>query len=217
MVPSGATLADIGTDHANLPIYLVQNRVISSAIAGEVHSGPYQTAQAKIKSLGMLYQISLRFGDGLSILAPGEADTVVIAGMGGATIVEILMARFQVTRSINRLVLQPMVGASTVRCWLAGNNWTIINEELVCEEERLYEIIVAEQGASSHTEPILYEIGPILWANKHPLLKIHINNLVQQFQRIAAEMSISLEACKSPRYCEILKKIEQLEAKRICL
>ena len=78
-VPQGTRMADIGTDHAYLPIELVQSDIAVSAVAADVHIGPYQAAKENIKSLGLNNKISVRFGDGLSVLSPGEVDTVVIA------------------------------------------------------------------------------------------------------------------------------------------
>ncbi len=93
LVPPGGRLADIGTDHAYLPVYLVTEGIVPSAVAGEVNEGPFRAAGEALARVGLADRISLRFGDGLAVLAPGEADTAVIAGMGGQTIVDILAAR----------------------------------------------------------------------------------------------------------------------------
>jgi len=216
-VPVGARMADIGTDHAYLPIYLLQKKHIISAVAGEVNKGPFSSAQEAIKSVGLQDEISLRLGNGLDVLSPGEVDVAVIAGMGGATIIDILHGRPQVTRSLGQLILQPMIAASLVRRWLFENNWCISDEALVKEEGRLYEIIVAKPGSSDELEPILYEIGPVLWRNRPVLLKEHVENLIVQAKRILTEMSISDRAQALPKFREYAKKIEQLEAKLACL
>jgi len=165
-VPKGAVVADIGTDHAYLPVYLLQQGLISHAIAGEVNEGPYRAACQIIDRLNLSKQIDLRFGSGFAVLKAGEADTVTIAGMGGTTIIDILTAHPSVTSELRKMILQPMIGASLVRQWLVQNGWYITDETLVEEEGKLYEIIAAEQGDSPILEPVLYEIGPVLWAQK---------------------------------------------------
>ena len=90
MVDGGSKLADIGTDHAYLPVYLMKEKKILSAVAGDIHYGPYKTAYNFVRNNNMDNSIDVRIGDGLTILNPGETDVLVIAGMGGATIVKIL-------------------------------------------------------------------------------------------------------------------------------
>lgn len=216
-VPSGARVGDIGTDHAYLPIELIQNGVAAFAIAGDIHKGPYLAAKENVEGLGLEEKISVRFGNGLAVLAPGEADTVTIAGMGGSTIVEILSSEMEVTSSLTRLILQPMIGAGTVRRWLLANGWMIIDETLVQEDGRLYEIIVAEQGDSLELEPIMYDIGLILWNNKPELLKMHIDQLIAQTKRVVVEMATSSNARQSAKYDEYCQRLKQLEAKQQCL
>lgn len=216
-VKPGARLADIGTDHAYLPIYLIQQGVVSWAVAGEVNHGPFKAAQQTIANENLTNTISLRLGDGLKVIDAGEVDTIVIAGMGGATIVDILQESSKVVESLVRIIVQPMVAAAAVRRWFTDNGWQIADEALVVDEGRLYEIIVAEQGKVPFPEldPILNEIGPVLWQKKSTLLALHIEQLINQTKRILQEMTAGNS--KSPRYYEYLKRLEQLEAKKACL
>jgi tRNA (adenine22-N1)-methyltransferase len=217
LVPPGGRLADIGTDHAYLPVYLVTEGIVPSAVAGEVNHGPFRAAGEALARVGLADRIDLRFGDGLAILAPGEVDTAVIAGMGGPTIVEILDARPEVTGSLSYLVLQPMLGGGVVRRWLASSGWHIAAEALVEEDGRLYEIIAAAPGAAEEYEDILHEIGPLLWSRRHPLLRAHVAALLAQARRVATEMAASPQAVASPKYAEYQAKIAQLEDKFACL
>ncbi|WP_378953811.1 tRNA (adenine(22)-N(1))-methyltransferase [Pelosinus sp. sgz500959] len=216
-VPQGARLADIGTDHGYLPIELIQKKIAISAVAGDIHKGPYQAAKDNIESLGLEEKISVRFGNGLAVLSPGEVDTVVIAGMGGSTIIEILKSQPEVTSSVTRLILQPMIAAVAVRSWLTANKWCIVDEALVQDEGRLYEIIVAEQGVSPEFESIMYDIGMILWKKKPKLLGLHLDHLIAQTERVLREMANSDSAQQSSKFDEYTKRLEQLEAKRQCL
>lgn len=217
LVPPGCRLADIGTDHAYLPVYLVSDGLVTRAVAGEVNPGPFKAAGEALARVGLTGQISLRFGDGLTVLAAGEVDTVVIAGMGGLTIIDILTARPEVTGALRRLILQPMQAAAPLRRWLAENGWRLVAEALVEEDGRLYEVIAAEPGQAEEYEAILDEIGPLLWACRHPLLKKHLEALLEQAKRVAAEMAASKQAAASEKYREYLTKISQLEDKYACL
>ncbi len=217
LVPPGSSLADIGTDHAYLPVYLVSEGLVPRAIAGEVNPGPFAAAGEALARVGLADRVSLRFGDGLTVLVAGEVDTVVIAGMGGLTIIEILAARPEVTGSLKRLILQPMQAAAPLRRWLAENGWRLVAEALVEEDGRLYEVMAAEPGLVEAYEPILDDIGPLLWARRHPLLKDHLAALLAQANKVAAEMAASPQAASSAKYREYLAKISQLEAKHACL
>jgi tRNA (adenine22-N1)-methyltransferase len=217
LVPEGKPLADIGTDHAYLPVTLLKEGKIPSAIAVEVHEGPYQAAREAIHRSGVQDRISLRFGDGLTPLSPGEAGTVVIAGMGGSTIIDILNGEPEVTASIARLVLQPMLAAAAVRRWLLAHNWHIVDEMLVTDEDRLYEIIAAERGVSPEIEEVLLDIGPVLWSKKPPLLLQHIEQIIAQAAKIVQDMKQSPKAVHTARFDELQKKLLALEEKRRCL
>lgn len=216
-VPKSARVADIGTDHAYLPIYLVSEEFITSAIAGEVNKGPYQAAEEALKQHGYADRISLRMGNGLEILSPYEVDVVTIAGMGGATIADIL-ARFpEVTFSLSKIIMQPMNAAALIRQWLLANHWMIADEALVKEDGRLYEIITAVQGEQVIPEQILYDIGPIIWSKRLPFLAEHLQNLMDQSKRVLSEMDASPSARVSPKYSYHTQKIKDLELKISCL
>lgn len=216
-VPQGARLADIGTDHAYLPIELIQDNIIVSAIAGDIHVGPYKAAKEHVEALGLEQKISVRLGNGMAVLSPREVEVAVIAGMGGQTIIEILNNSIEVTKSLDRLILQPMVAAASVRRWLGENGWYLADERLVLDDGRLYEVIVAEQGEALICEPVMYDIGQKLWNDKSELLILHVDQLISQTKRILGEMAVSSNARQSLKYGEYKEKLKQLEAKRQCL
>ncbi|WP_425061268.1 tRNA (adenine(22)-N(1))-methyltransferase [Sporomusa carbonis] len=217
MVPAGVTLADIGTDHAYLPIYLVEQRIICCAIAGDVHHGPYLSAKNAVAAVNLEQKISVRLGDGLAVLAPGEADVAVIAGIGGANIIDIMSSSPAVMATLKRIILQPMIAAALVRNWLQANRWQIIDEQLVQEEGRLYQIIAAEPGDSLPIDPVLCEIGPLLWQTRHPLLKQHIYELMSHLKGVLSAMEGSAAAINSAKYNEFVRKLRELEDKYACL
>ncbi len=157
------TIADIGTDHAYLPCVGMMENKIAYAIAADIGVGPLESAKATIKRYGLSHKIETRLGGGFSILKPHEVEGVVVAGMGGKLIVSILEENVDLTRSFDRLVLQPNIDANLVRQWLANRQFDIINEEIMLDEGKFYEVIVAQPT----TQAVCYneldlEFGPIL-------------------------------------------------------
>ena len=217
MVPVGMAMADIGTDHAYLPIYLITNDIVTQAIAGDIHQGPYLSAKNSVATAQLEQVISVRRGNGLEVVSPGEAEVVVIAGMGGLNIIDILRSCPAVTAALKYLIVQPMIAAASVRMWLQSNGWQIVNEQLVQEDGKLYQIIAAKPGESPPFEPILYEIGPLLWQGRHPLLRLHIEELIEHLRGVLASMAGSAEAIHSTKYREFTDKLKDLEDKRTCL
>ena len=165
-VPKGSVLADIGSDHAYLPCYAIHKGIVDKAIAGEVADGPFTSAYNQVKQEGFQEQISVRKGDGLDVLAPGEATCITIAGMGGTLISSILERGKDKLEGTQRLVLQPNIQAINIRKWLLENDWELIDEEILEEDGKIYEILVAEKGNSEalYTEKKESELllGPFL-------------------------------------------------------
>ena len=148
LVPLGGRLADVGTDHGYLPIFLLQSGRVASAIATDIAPGPLERAKSAARRFGAA--LDCRLCDGLSAVSPGEADTVVIAGMGGETIAHILSAA-PWTREGITLLLQPMSKAEKLRPWLAEQGCAIVREVLVEDRGKLYPILLSRGG---HPPPL---------------------------------------------------------------
>ncbi|MBE6973530.1 MAG: SAM-dependent methyltransferase [Ruminococcaceae bacterium] len=148
LVPEGAALADIGTDHAYLPVCLLLEGKISRAIAADLRPGPLDRAKLTAKEYDCRENIDFRLCDGLSAIAPDEVDTIVIAGMGGETIAAILQAAPWIKSEEYTLILQPMSAQNDLRAWLWRNGYRIKQERIICEADKLYNILFVSYGES---------------------------------------------------------------------
>ncbi|MBE6806925.1 MAG: SAM-dependent methyltransferase [Ruminococcaceae bacterium] len=148
LVRPGSRLADIGTDHAYLPVHLVQAGVCPSAIASDIGAGPLEAARHTVTENGLSSEIALRLGDGLATVKSVEVEDIAIAGMGGETIAAILEAAPWVKNSRLRLILQPMTRAEDLRRWLLQNGFSVMEEHLIVDGRHLYPVLAAEYTAA---------------------------------------------------------------------
>lgn len=171
-LPTSAYFADIGSDHAYLPCYVCLHDKTARAIAGEVRQGPWQRATDTVRQYGLDRAVNVRLGDGLEILSPGEAEQIVIAGMGGSLIANILEEGKEKLENVKRIVAQPNVDVRSTRRWLLKNGFAVTDEVIIEEQGHIYEIIAADR----HTDSDPYDknqleqqllFGPVL-LNKRP-------------------------------------------------
>ena len=203
--------ADIGTDHAYVPIELVRSGRAERVIATDVHRGPLDIAAGHIERYGLSDRIETRLGAGLSVLRPGEADTIVVAGMGGELIAEILNSSSEVARA-SELVLQPMNSQYELRRFLIDNGYTIEREDIENEGQRVYNLMLVRSG---HMEPFASDIDYHLptYLYGHPKLSMLINKKEKEFRKIIAGLRASRE-CDEQRlryYEESQKELERIK------
>ena len=146
-VPRGTRLADVGTDHGYLPVWLLQNDRIESAIASDINKGPLDHARRTADKYGVTERLQFRLCPGLDAVAREEADVVVIAGMGAEMIIEILRAANWDWNGVT-LLLQPMTKAELLRCWLAENGFCMEREHLVRDKGTIYAVLEVHSGQS---------------------------------------------------------------------
>ena len=147
MVPEGCRLADVGTDHGYLPVYLLQRRRIRGAVAADIGAEPLAHARRTAEAYGVT-GIDFRLCDGLRDIAPDEVDTVVIAGMGGETIIAILEGAAWTKDGAHTLLLQPMTKAADLRYWLSVNGYRFTGERLVWDKNYLYPVLRVTGGGT---------------------------------------------------------------------
>lgn len=146
MVDQGGRIADIGTDHAYLPIQLVKEGKVDYAIASDVAAGPLENAEKDIVTAGLKNKIETRMGSGLETISKEDRiDTVVIAGMGGKLMTNILNKAWSKNFHFVTLILEPNVGEPGVREWLSAHKYQIINEKIIAEAGHIYELIKAQE------------------------------------------------------------------------
>ncbi|RSD27473.1 tRNA (adenine(22)-N(1))-methyltransferase [Mesobacillus subterraneus] len=216
-IPEGSRIADIGSDHAYLPCNVVNKGIVPFAIAGEVAQGPYLSALEQVQSENLTEQISVRKGDGLEVMEPGEVDCITVAGMGGTLISTILENGKEKLEGVSRLVLQPNVGSFAVRSWLIDNGWELVDEEVLKEDGKIYEILVAEKGdplkpyqQTQIEKGILF--GPFLLKEKTTVFKEKWRAEKKNWERILnqLEQASQNEEAASKRD-ELQKKIDMAE------
>ena len=169
-VKKGAVVADIGTDHAHIPIYLIKNNIISKAYACDINAGPLEKAKENINYYGVK-NIELRLSNGLEKLKTDEADTVIIAGMGGELIIDILEKGRRFFESKRKFILSPHTKIDEVRKFLLSNGFEITKEDMCIDEGKFYtvmEVKYTENKEMYSEAELLY--GKYLIENKHPVL-----------------------------------------------
>lgn len=206
LVPHGSIVADIGTDHAYLPVYLVQERGCRLVVASDISPGPLALARETVAAFNCLHKIDLRLGNGLQVLRADDAiETVVIAGLGGRSIAALLEEGREQLRQAQRLILQPMQDAALLRLYLAGHGFALLQETLVLEGSRLYEIIMAAPGREEETDLFRLAVGPRLLERQPPLLA---KLLREKMRRLRAVRS-SLQKARHNSVREKIREVEQ--------
>jgi len=180
MVRLGARLADIGTDHAHLPVYLLQQNLISSAIAADIGEGPADAARRTVASANLQDKVTVRVGDGLSVIAPDEVTDIVIAGMGGETIIHILSETPWLKNGDYRLVLQPMTKTVELRAWLYDNGFSIDEEHLIPDGRHLYCVMAASVGKAEQSDELDTYIGNLPFDEGKPYFEQQLRYLQQR-------------------------------------
>ena len=174
LVTEGASVADIGTDHGYIPIYLIQERIASKVIALDVKKGTLERARMHIIGHGLKGQIETRLSDGLREVAPGEVDTVIAAGMGGGLVIHILKDSPETVKEISSFILQPQSEIDKVRRYLNEHGYRIVEERMVEESGKFYPMMRAVHGSGEPYEEYEYLYGKRLLEEKDPVLRTYL-------------------------------------------
>ena len=177
-VTSGNIEADVGTDHGYIPIYLASHGISPHVIAMDVNEGPLSTARRNISLNNVEEQVSTRLSDGLRELGSGEADTVIISGMGGLLTVRILKDDMDKVRSLKELILSPHSDWDVVRHFLHDEGMMIIDEHMVIDDGKYYVVMKAVYRPENNRNPseCEYRYGSVLLASRDPVLRQYLEN-----------------------------------------
>ncbi len=190
MIPEGGILADVGTDHGYVPIRLLQEGKIDAAIAMDVNEGPLARAKEHAVENGLADKITLRLSDGLEKLHAGEADTLLIAGMGGKLMARILRDGEAVFSQMKTAVLQPQSDIDEVRSFVLAHGFKIIDEKMLIDDGKYYTVMKAVKGNCEDYSKAELVFGRINIEKNSPVLRA----LIERDQRIYRGIEEKLSA-----------------------
>lgn len=241
LIPEHSRLADIGSDHALLPVAAVQSGRVVQAVAGEVNQGPFKAAAKQVAEAGLQGQIAVRRGDGLAVIEAGEVDVITIAGMGGSLIASILDNGLDKLRDVQLLIMQPNVGEDILRRWLMEHGWLLTSEKILEEDGKIYEILTAvpelederissrmlyeEQewpvsngkGTFTVTSELLLRMGPWLLKEPTSVLRDKWNSELDKLHGILESLSASKQESAEVKSRQLKREIDQIKEVLTCL
>lgn len=217
MVEKCDSIADIGTDHAYLPIYLIKKQICRSAIASDINKGPVEKAQFNIAFENVKNSIECRLGPGFTTIKPKEVNVAIIAGMGGNLIRDIIEEDLQVFKSLDYLVLQPMQNPDILRKYIYESGFTVLDEDLCKEEYKYYEVLKIRYNNKPRVlSQEYYEVSKSLLEKKHPLIREYICIKIKKYDKICNNIN-DQGAGAQKRKNNLEKKVIKLKEMVECL
>lgn len=212
MVSFGTAAADIGCDHGYVSIYLYNSGKCRKCIAADVKEGPLRTAEKNIEAYKAEEGVEVRLSDGLENISCGEADCLIISGMGGNLIIKILDAFPDKRDAAAEMVLEPQSDAEKVRRYLCSKGYSIEKEALVTERGKYYPVMKAvrsEKRQSLSEEEYIY--GPCLIKNRDPLLKEYLHKEGRRIESVILELEAAGSKTAGERLYRLKKDAEMIE------
>lgn len=205
-------IIDVGSDHGYIPIYAVKKGICESAIASDINIGPVEKAKLNASLDGVSDKVDVRLGGGLQTVKKGEVEAVVIAGMGGNLIRDILEHDKDKLPSYKYMILLPAQNPEVLRKYLYSNGYKIIAEDLCVDENIYYELFKVQkcEGDKIELDEIFYEFSPILLKSKHPLMKGYLEAKEEKYKKILQFIKDDSESAMK-RKNEIEVKLKAIE------
>lgn len=210
----GQSIADIGTDHAYIPVQLALKGAVRKIIATDVNKGPLSAAESNIKTNGCEDKVELRLGGGLSPVKVGECDTIIIAGTGGELIKSILEEGENVAKSAETLLLQPMNSQDLLRRFLSENGYETVGEDITTEGFKVYNLIIAKAGEGTRFANE-FELHLPEYLRNHENFPKLLAKKKREFENILTGLKMAKEknTAELERYENLLRKACELEGK----
>ncbi|MGL4760271.1 MAG: tRNA (adenine(22)-N(1))-methyltransferase [Sarcina sp.] len=212
------SVADIGTDHGYVPIYLVERGICESAIASDINKGPMNKAKMNVSFEGLSSKIDCYLGAGLKPLKVNEVEGIVIAGMGGNLTRDILLADMKKVKNYKFMILQPAQNPEVLREFLYNNEYEIIDEDLIFDEGTYYELFKVKYNENAEKlkfdDEIYYEISPVLLKKKHILMNDYLESKISRCEKILTHIKDDTEMANAKKQ-ELRDKINILQELKI--
>lgn len=205
MIENNSIVADIGTDHGLIPIFLSEKNIAKKIIASDISEKSLYKLIEKLNNSYLLDNIETRVSDGLSKYKPFEMDTIVISGMGGLLITDILKKDLTIAKSANNLILQANNSLYELRKFLHENGFKIIEEDDLFENDKYYQIIKTEVGLEKYENKHEYEFGKLLIEKKSKSLYEQLNRLI----KINSNLIEDLKEIKNPNLKDRIIELEE--------
>lgn len=220
LITEGAVLADVGTDHGYIPIYLLQTGKIRRAFAMDIKKGPLMRAKEHAEAFGLGDYITLRLSDGVSALSKEEADSILIAGMGGGVMLHILEEGKEVIASAKELILQPQSEIERVREYLYQKEYLIDREEMVFEDGKYYPMMHVSLDREKQERPvynsqewqIIYRYGEKLLQENNKTLYQYLLDRIDQYEKILKHLQKQKKETAVKRREEIITELQYARA-----
>ena len=211
LVSEGLVVADVGTDHGYIPIYLIETKKSPKAFAMDVNKGPLLRAKEHIAEHGLETRIETRLSDGVRALQKGECDCVVVAGMGGALTIKIMEEGKDIFRNLKEFVLQPQSELQKVRAYLCENAYFIAEENMVLDDGKFYPMFRVINGQSEEYHAIELCYGKLLLEQKNAVLKNFLEKEKAVKELILSNLEQSFGEHIETRRKEIQEELEGIE------
>ena len=208
LMEDGLIVADVGTDHGYIPIFLLESGKSPKAFAMDINEGPLLRAKEHIAAHGLTDKIEVRLSDGVKALSAGECEGVIVAGMGGALAVKIVTEGADVFKNLKMFVLQPQSELDKVRQYLVDNAFQIIDEDMVLEDGKYYPMMKIVNGKSSEYSLSELRYGKCLLEKKHPILKMFLEKEIKNKESIVKNLEQDNGGHIESRMQELKKEID---------
>lgn len=215
-VPQGSRVIDVGTDHAYVPIYLMKNNIATSCMATDINKGPLVKAKQNIDKY-RIPNIRLKQTSGLQGITEEDGNVIMISGMGGYLIVDILKAAMPVVKAADRLILQPQQDIDEVRKFLHANGFKIVTEDFAKDDDKYYTVLVVEKGNETYDKAYEYVYGKCLIEKKLPLFKEWLMKKQGKLEEIKGYLDQKQGIQSEIRIKELEAEIAQIKEVIACL